>query len=168
MTRHVVIEGNLTRDPNGGYGKDTGKAYTHLDIAVTDRTRNTTGEWVDGPPTYYRVTVFGKPPKTPSTASPKATPSSPPANSPSATTPAPTAPPASPTKSSPTTSEQPSPTPESPSTPKRPTEPADRVPCGGGYLPASTGPFNSIQISAEVSQLGSTVTVAPLIQRYSW
>ena len=37
MSRHIVIEGNLTRDPNGGYGKDTGKAYTHLDIAVTDR-----------------------------------------------------------------------------------------------------------------------------------
>ena len=60
MTRHIVIEGNLTRDPNGGYGKDTGKAYTHLDIAVTDRVKNTNGEWVDGPPTYYRVTVFGK------------------------------------------------------------------------------------------------------------
>ena len=60
MTRHIVIEGNLTRDPNGGYGKDTGKAYTHLDIAVTDRIRNTNGEWVDGPPTYYRVTTFGK------------------------------------------------------------------------------------------------------------
>jgi single-strand DNA-binding protein len=56
MTRHIIIEGNLTRDPNGGYGKDTGKAYTHLDIAVTDRVR----DWVDGPPTYYRVTIFGK------------------------------------------------------------------------------------------------------------
>ena len=60
MSRHIVIEGNLTRDPNGGYGKDTGKAYTHLDIAVTDRIRNNQGDWVDGPPTYYRVTVFGK------------------------------------------------------------------------------------------------------------
>ncbi len=60
MSRHIVIEGNLTRDPNGGYGKDTGKAYTHLDVAVTDRTRNNQGDWADGPPTYYRVTVFGK------------------------------------------------------------------------------------------------------------
>ena len=60
MTRHIVIEGNLTRDPNGGYGKDTGKAYTHLDIAVTDRIRNNHGEWEDGPTTYYRVTAFGK------------------------------------------------------------------------------------------------------------
>ena len=60
MSRHIVIEGNLTRDPNGGYGKDTGKAYTHLDIAVTDRVRNNQGDWVDGPPTYYRVTVFGR------------------------------------------------------------------------------------------------------------
>ena len=40
MSRHIVIEGNLTRDPTGGYGKDTGKAYTHLDVAVTDRVRN--------------------------------------------------------------------------------------------------------------------------------
>ena len=60
MSRHIVIEGNLTRDPNGGYGRDTGKAYTHLDIAVTDRTRNSQGDWVDGPPTYYRVTVSGR------------------------------------------------------------------------------------------------------------
>ena len=60
MSRHIVIEGNLTRDPNGGYGKDTGKAYTHLDIAVTDRVRNNQGEWEDGPTTFYRVTTFGK------------------------------------------------------------------------------------------------------------
>ena len=60
MSRHIVIEGNLARDPNGGYGKDTGKAYTHLDIAVTDRIRSSQSDWVDGPPTYYRVTVFGK------------------------------------------------------------------------------------------------------------
>ena len=60
MSRHIVIEGNLTRDPNGGYGKDTGKAYTHLDIAVTDRVKTNQGDWVDGPPTYYRVTVFGR------------------------------------------------------------------------------------------------------------
>jgi single-strand DNA-binding protein len=60
MSRHIVIEGNLTRDPNGGYGKDTGKAYTHLDVAVTDRIKSSQGDWVDGPPTYYRVTVFGK------------------------------------------------------------------------------------------------------------
>jgi hypothetical protein len=59
MSRHVIIEGNLTRDPNGGYGKDSGKAYTHLDVAVTDRIKNANGEWIDGPPTYYRVTVFG-------------------------------------------------------------------------------------------------------------
>jgi len=68
MSRHIVIEGNLTRDPTGGYGKDTGKAYTHLDVAVTDRIKNEHG-WVDGPATYYRVTVFGqKRPKTPPTA----------------------------------------------------------------------------------------------------
>ena len=60
MSRHIIIEGNLTRDPNGGYGKDTGKAYARLDIAVTDRIKNTHGDWVDGPPTYYRVTVFGR------------------------------------------------------------------------------------------------------------
>src|SRR5664279_1111735 len=59
MSRHIVIEGNLTRDTSGGYGKDTGKAYTHLDVAVTDRIKNQ-HEWVDGPATYDRVTVFGK------------------------------------------------------------------------------------------------------------
>ena len=59
MSRHIVIEGNLTRDPAGGYGKENGKAYCHLDVAVNDRVKNTNGQWIDGPATYYRVTVFG-------------------------------------------------------------------------------------------------------------
>ena len=46
--------------PPAATGKDTGKAYTHLDVAVYDRTSNNHGDWVDGPATYYRVTVFGK------------------------------------------------------------------------------------------------------------
>src|SRR5664279_4299232 len=126
MSRHIVIEGNLTRDPNGGYGKDTGKAYTHLDVAVTDRTKNEQGEWVDGPATYYRVTAFGKTAENALNSLAKG-------NTIVATgqltvrtytrtdgTPAP------PTKSSPTTSEQPSPTPPSRST-RRPPRPAERA-----------------------------------------
>ena len=61
MSRHIIIEGNLTRDPAGGYGKESGKAYCHLDVAVNDRVKTTNGEWVDGPASYYRVTVFGTP-----------------------------------------------------------------------------------------------------------
>jgi single-strand DNA-binding protein len=59
MSRHIVIEGTLTRDPAGGYGKESGKAYCHLDVAVNDRVKSTNGQWIDGPATYYRVTVFG-------------------------------------------------------------------------------------------------------------
>jgi len=29
MSHHIVIEGNLTRDAAGGYGKDTGKPPVH-------------------------------------------------------------------------------------------------------------------------------------------
>lgn len=59
MFSHIVFEGNLTRDPVGGYGKENGKAYCHLDVAVNDRVESINGEWVDGPATYYRVTAFG-------------------------------------------------------------------------------------------------------------
>jgi len=118
MSRHIVIEGNLTRDPNGGYGKDTGKAYTHLDIAVTDRVKSTKGEWTDGPTTYYRVTVFGKTAENALNSLTKG-------NTVIATEQLTTrdhtrttAPPAPSTKSPQTTSEQPSPTPASRSTPK--------------------------------------------------
>jgi len=64
MSRHIVIEGNLTRDPNGGYGKDTGKAYTHLDIAVTDRTATTSATGSTDPPPTTASPPSGKPQKT--------------------------------------------------------------------------------------------------------
>lgn len=60
MSRYVTAAANLTKDASGGFGKDTGKAYAHLDVVATDRVKTDSGEYVDGPPTYYRVTVFGK------------------------------------------------------------------------------------------------------------
>lgn len=56
---HITIEGNLTADPEGGFGKDSGKPWAKLNVAVNNRTRNRDGEWADGPTSFYRVTVFG-------------------------------------------------------------------------------------------------------------
>jgi hypothetical protein len=70
MSRHIVIEGNLTRDPNGGYGKDSGKAYTHLDVAVTDRTKNTNANGSTDPPPTTASPSSATPPRTHSTAGP--------------------------------------------------------------------------------------------------
>ena len=60
MSTHTVIEGNLTRDPEGGFARESGKAWARIDVAVSDRTRDEQGTWTDTPTTYYRVTVFGK------------------------------------------------------------------------------------------------------------
>ena len=58
MTRYITAEGNLTKDPVTGYGKDSGKAWTHVEVAVTDSIKTDDG-YVDGPTNYYRVSVFG-------------------------------------------------------------------------------------------------------------
>ena len=55
---HIIIEGNLTTDPEGGYGKESGKPWARLQVAVNNRVRTAEG-WADGPASFYRVTVFG-------------------------------------------------------------------------------------------------------------
>ena len=56
---HVVISGNLTRDPELRQTA-SGMAILTLGIAVNDRRKNPqTGEWEDVP-NYFTVKVFGK------------------------------------------------------------------------------------------------------------
>lgn len=58
MSSYIIIEGNLTETPALGYGQDSGKPYTRLNVAVSDRIKTDDG-YTDGPVTFYRVTVFG-------------------------------------------------------------------------------------------------------------
>ena len=59
MARYITAEGNTTRPVIGGFAKDSGKAWAHVEVAVTDRAKSDNGDYVDGPTTYYRVSVFG-------------------------------------------------------------------------------------------------------------
>jgi single-stranded DNA-binding protein len=60
MSRYIVIEGNLTETPALGYGQDSGKPYTRLNVAVSDRIKQADDDtYTDGPVTLYRVAVFG-------------------------------------------------------------------------------------------------------------
>ena len=56
---HIIIEGNLTADPEGGHGRESGRAYARLNVAVNNRNKDQAGNWVDGPTSFYRVTCFG-------------------------------------------------------------------------------------------------------------
>lgn len=57
---HIAFEGNLTADPEAGYGKDSGKAYAKLNVAENHRVKAQDGTWTDGPTSFYRVTLFGR------------------------------------------------------------------------------------------------------------
>lgn len=55
MTEFLV--GNLTRDPELRY-TPSGKAVVSLRVAVNERHKNDQGEWVNGEPKFYDVTVW--------------------------------------------------------------------------------------------------------------
>lgn len=55
----VIITGHLTADPELKYMPD-GRAVCNFQIASSRRYKDkNTGEWVDAPPTFVRVAVFG-------------------------------------------------------------------------------------------------------------
>lgn len=56
---HVIIEGNVTAKPEGGYGQASGEAFAKVKVAVNNRVKNQDGSYSEGPTSYYRVTVFG-------------------------------------------------------------------------------------------------------------
>lgn len=57
MTAIVTVTGNLTRDPSSRTTVQ-GHRVTSFSLASTARRRTTTGEWVDGTTTYYKVTCW--------------------------------------------------------------------------------------------------------------
>lgn len=56
---YIVIEGNLTADPEVNFAQESGKAYARLNVAVNNRAKQQDGTWTDGPTSFYRVTTFG-------------------------------------------------------------------------------------------------------------
>lgn len=58
---HIAFEANLTADPEGGYGRESGKAYAKLSVAENHRVKAQDGAWSDGPTSFCRVTLFGRP-----------------------------------------------------------------------------------------------------------
>ena len=54
----VILIGNLTRDPELRY-ISSGTAVTDIGLAVNDRRKNATGEWVDET-TFVDVTLWGR------------------------------------------------------------------------------------------------------------
>ncbi len=60
MTSQIIVEGNLTNDPRFNYTSN-GKAVANLRIAVSSRRKGRDGEYVDTPPAFYGVTVWGQP-----------------------------------------------------------------------------------------------------------
>ncbi len=55
----VILLGNLTRDPELRY-IPSGMAVTELDLAVNDRRKTATGEWVEETTFVNGVTVWGR------------------------------------------------------------------------------------------------------------
>ena len=54
----ITFAGNLTSDPELRF-TTTGKAVASFRVLVNRRTRNDTGEWVDGEPTGHNCTLWG-------------------------------------------------------------------------------------------------------------
>ena len=54
----VILVGNLTRDPELRY-IPSGTAVTDIGLAVNDRRKNASGEWVEEP-TFIDVTLWGR------------------------------------------------------------------------------------------------------------
>lgn len=59
MTTNITIEGNLTHDPELRF-TPSGKAVADFTVAVNERRRDETGEWIDDGATFYRCTTWDK------------------------------------------------------------------------------------------------------------
>jgi single-strand DNA-binding protein len=57
MSASITVTGNLTADPNA---RTTGQGIrvTSFRMASTERYRTQSGEWADGPTTYYKVSCW--------------------------------------------------------------------------------------------------------------
>lgn len=54
-----ALSGNLTEDPTLRFTQ-SGRAVANLRIASSEREKNDEGQWVDTPPEFYTVTVWGQ------------------------------------------------------------------------------------------------------------
>ena len=59
-TNSLVLEGNITQDPELRFGKNGGTPFVTFGIAHTPRRRNHAGEWEDGTTTFLDVIAFGR------------------------------------------------------------------------------------------------------------
>lgn len=57
---HTTLIGNLGKDPELKQSQDGSTTYCRLSVAWTERFKDRTGQWVDGPTTWISVTVFGR------------------------------------------------------------------------------------------------------------
>lgn len=55
----ITIVGNLIADPEIRF-TPSGKAVANCTIAVNNRTKNDAGEWEDGDPDFYNVTIWDR------------------------------------------------------------------------------------------------------------
>lgn len=55
----ITIAGNLGADPELRFNT-AGKAIARVRVAVTDRYRDESGEWVNGPTSWFNVVAWGR------------------------------------------------------------------------------------------------------------
>ena len=59
----IITEGNATANAELRFTQG-GKPVANVTIAVTDRTKDHDGAWIDGATSFYEVTVWGSPAET--------------------------------------------------------------------------------------------------------
>lgn len=57
---YTTITGQLGKDPEQHTSQDGNTTYTRCSIGWIERTKDKTGQWVDGPTIWVQVTLFGR------------------------------------------------------------------------------------------------------------
>lgn len=57
---HIAITGTLGKDPELKHGQNGGKAYANFSLAWSERSKDRTGNFVDGPTQWVQCTAFGR------------------------------------------------------------------------------------------------------------
>ena len=56
----INITGTLGKDPELQHGQNTGKSFARFSLAWSERSKDKTGQWVDGPTQWLQCTAFGR------------------------------------------------------------------------------------------------------------
>lgn len=56
---YIVSSGNLTNPPDLGHDSESGRPYAYVRVAVNDRARDESGEWINVGTQFYALTVRG-------------------------------------------------------------------------------------------------------------